>query len=169
MIPHDQNPRIKLLMETLDEATGKVAIVYSHRAVGEQLLQMLIKAGQEPAQISGGMQPAGVEAEKRRFNTDPDCKVILLQADASKYGHTLLGDQADPAQRCSTMIFYQNSYSLDTRTQIEDRIHRIGQNDACLYVDFAGTSMDRHIVRALQAKQSIYDAVMGPGGIAWGR
>ena len=67
------------------------------------------------------------------------------------------------------MIFYQNSYSLDTRTQIEDRIHRIGQNDGCLYIDFAGTSMDRHMVAALQHKQSMYDAVMGASGIAWGR
>jgi hypothetical protein len=40
-------------------------------------------------------------------------QLMLLQADAGKYGHTLIGPPSDP---CGTMIFFENSYSLDTRS-----------------------------------------------------
>ena len=33
------------------------------------------------------------------------------------------------------LIFYSNSYDLELRTQAEDRIHRIGQNHSCTYID----------------------------------
>ena len=56
---------------------------------------------------------------------------MLLQAEAGKYGHTLVGTPDDP---CATMIFFENSYSLDTRSQLEDRIHRMGAvAESCLY------------------------------------
>jgi hypothetical protein len=58
------------------------------------------------------------------------------------------------------MIFFENSYSLDTRTQVEDRIHRRGQRgENVLYIDLAGTELDRRVVRALQKKEDLYDAV----------
>ena len=37
------------------------------------------------------------------------------------------------------MIFFENSYSADTRDRIEDRIHRRGQTgEAVLYIDLSG-------------------------------
>jgi SNF2 family DNA or RNA helicase len=59
------------------------------------------------------------------------------------------------------MIFAENTWSLDTRSQLEDRMHRIGQKgSSCVYIDMVGSSLDRRIVQALQQKQSIFDAVM---------
>jgi SNF2 family DNA or RNA helicase len=58
------------------------------------------------------------------------------------------------------MIFFENSYSADTRDQIEDRIHRRGQTgERVLYIDLSGSDLDRRIVRALQRKESLYRAV----------
>jgi SWI/SNF-related matrix-associated actin-dependent regulator 1 of chromatin subfamily A len=105
---------------------------------------------------------ADVAAAKTAFNDDPDVRVILLQVQASKFGHTLLGDQDNIGDRCSTMIFYENSWSLDDRSQIEDRIHRMGQKaSSCLYIDFVGSGMDEEIIGALQHKEDVYQAVMG--------
>ena len=72
---------------------------------------------------------------------------MLLQADAGKYGHTLVGTPDDP---CGTMLFFENTYSLDTRSQIEDRIHRMGAvAESCLYVDLSGSDLDvAHHARA---------------------
>ena len=133
LVEDKDNPRLALLDEVMEGVTSKVAIVYSHSAVGSQLAVPLPGCGASARRHAPGQRST---TEKDRFNMDPQCRVILLQADASKYGHTLLGEQTNPADRCSTMIFYQNSYSLDTRTQIEDRIHRIGQNDGCLVCRF---------------------------------
>jgi len=82
---------------------------------------------------------------------------MLLQADAGKYGHTLVGTPEDP---CGTMLFFENTYSLDTRSQIEDRIHRMGTvAESCLYVDLSGSDIDERITRALARKENMFKAV----------
>jgi SNF2 family DNA or RNA helicase len=158
LVEDAHNPRLKLLLDTLTETDGKVAVVYKHRYVGAQLEEALFEY--HPVAITGGMKPAEIEEAKSAFNDDPAVRIILLQQQASKFGHTLLGDQRNGADRCSTMIFYENSFSLDDRSQVEDRIHRMGQLNACLYVDFVGTDMDRLIISALQHKENVYQAIM---------
>lgn len=157
-----KNPRLNLLKELItDEITGKVAIVYHHRPVFDVLMKELLHLN--PAWIRGHMDPQDVSDQKWRFNNDPQCRAILLQDDASKYGHTLLGHGDGSEHRCFTTVFYENNYSLDTRSQIEDRNHRHGQTaDSVLYIDLAGTPLDRNIVRALQRKEDIFQSVFGP-------
>jgi SNF2 family DNA or RNA helicase len=104
------------------------------------------------------MKPDEVAEQKDRFNEDPGCRIILLQCDASKYGHTLCLQPEE--HKCRTMIFFENSYSADTRDQIEDRIHRRGQTgEQVLYIDLSGSDLDRRIVKALQRKDSLYRSV----------
>jgi hypothetical protein len=58
------------------------------------------------------------------------------------------------------MVFFENSYSADTRDQIEDRIHRRGQTgEYVLYIDLSGSDLDRRIVKALQRKDELYKSV----------
>ena len=158
LVDPSENPRLNLLLNILeDEVQGKTVVVYRHRA----MLNVLIKAlaHYDPAWIKGGMKPDEVEEQKARFNDDPDCRILLAQCDAAKYGHTLLAGPAEE-DRCRTMIFFENSYSADTRDQIEDRIHRRGQTgEYVLYVDLSGSDLDRRIVRALQAKDALYRSV----------
>jgi SNF2 family DNA or RNA helicase len=153
-----ENPRLNLLLDLLEEeVAGKCCVVYRHKAVFDLLY--LYGGLDSPAYIKGGMKPDDVEKQKTRFNTDPDCRVILLQAEASKYGHTLLGGPG-PDDLCRTMIFFENSYSADTRDQIEDRIHRRGQTgESVLYIDLSGSDLDRRIVKALQRKDALYRSV----------
>jgi SNF2 family DNA or RNA helicase len=156
LVNDEENPRLALLLEILEDTDSKWCAVYYHKFVGLQLQRVL--RNHTPALIESDMSPEQLEREKHTFNTDPTCRGIILQADVAKYGHTLLGSKDDP---CYTMIFYQNTYSLDTRSQIEDRIHRIGQLNAALYVDLFGTSMDLKIVQALQKKEHIYQKLFG--------
>jgi SNF2 family DNA or RNA helicase len=152
------NPRLNLLRQLLeDEVEGKTVVVYKHRAVFDVLLKTL--AEYDCAWIKGQMKPQDVEEQKARFNTDPHCRILLAQCDAAKYGHTLLGGPG-PDDKCRTMIFFENSYSADTRDQIEDRIHRRGQTgERVLYIDLSGSDLDRRIVRALQRKDALYRSV----------
>ncbi len=158
LVEPSNNPRLNLLKGILsDEVEGKTCVVYRHKAVLPLLLREL--SSYDCAVIKGGMKPDQVEAEKLRFNADPHCRVILLQAEASKYSHTLLGGPG-PDDKCRTMIFYENSYSADTRDQIEDRIHRRGQTgERVLYIDLSGSDLDRRIVKALQRKDALYKSV----------
>jgi SNF2 family DNA or RNA helicase len=157
LVPPGSNPRFLLLREILEEVTGKVVIPYVHKYT----LNLLLMALEDyyPAIIKGGMSAEEIQFNKDRFNGDNECRVILVQSRAGKYGHTLLGGP-DAENRCSTMVFAENSYSLDDRSQIEDRMHRHGQTaDSCLYIDLWGTKLDRRITQALQAKEDIAQAV----------
>jgi hypothetical protein len=107
------------------------------------------------------MDGGEIEYQKQRFNEDSSCRVILLQTRASKYGHTLLGEQTIDINACSTMAFFENTYSLDDRSQIEDRIHRHGQAQGTVnYIDFVGTEIDENMIDALAARQDIYQGIM---------
>jgi SNF2 family DNA or RNA helicase len=157
LVAPEENPRLNLLKQLLEEEVeGKCCVVYRHRAI----LPVLIKALAEydPAWIKGQMKPEEVEEQKSRFNNDPHCRVIFLQCDASKYGHTLcLQPEED---KCRTMVFFENSYSLDTRSQVEDRIHRRGQTgEYVLYIDLSGSDFDRRVIKALQRKENLHQAV----------
>ena len=158
LVPPEKNPRLVLLLQLLEEETeGKVCVVYRHRPMLPFLLRALGKWS--PAWIKGGMRPDEIDVQKARFNEDPECRIILLQAEASKYGHTLLGGPG-PDDLCRTMVFFENSYSADTRDQIEDRIHRRGQTgERVLYIDLSGSDLDRRIVKALQRKDALYRSV----------
>lgn len=160
LVSDKANPRLNLLKETIaNEVTGKVIIPYVHKPVFDQLMANFNHLN--PAFIKGEMDSTEIEAQKRRFNNDRDCTAIFLQMKAGKYGHTLLGIQDDPAYRCSTMIFYENTYSLDDRGQIEDRFHRHGQTaENVLYIDLVGTELDRSAIGALQRKEGIFQAIV---------
>ena len=156
LVAPENNPRFNLVKEIIDEVEGKVVVPYVHRYTLNLLQRAL--ADYNPAFIKGGMEPDEIVAEKDKFNSNSSCRVILVQTRAGKYGHTLLGDEG--SDRCSTMVFAENSYSLDDRSQIEDRIHRHGQTaDSCLYVDVWGTPLDHRVTQALQAKEAISQAV----------
>jgi Mesyanzhinovviridae DNA helicase len=154
LVEAEHNPRLTLLQEILDEeVSGKAVVVYRHKHAGVMLSKHL---GHSVAWIHGGMTPAEIDAEKWLFDR-PHSRIMLLQADAGKYGHTLVGTPDDP---CGTMLFFENTYSLDTRSQIEDRIHRMGAvAESCLYVDLSGSDLDQRIVRALQRKENMFKAV----------
>ena len=156
LVTPEANPRLNLLLQILDEeVSGKVCVVYRHRAMLPFLVEAL-KAW-SPAWIKGGMKPDEVAEQKIRFNENHNCRIILLQAEAARYGHTLLGHEGG---RCNTMIFFENSYSADTRDQLEDRIHRrgaVGEN--VLYIDLCGSDLDRRITKALQRKDKLYRSV----------
>jgi hypothetical protein len=157
LVEPESNPRLAALIETLEAIEGKAIIIYRHRYSFEILSRALVE--HFPAHIKGQMKPEETEAQKARFNNDPKCRLLLGQCESTKFGHTLLG-QLEPKNHCSTMIFFENSYSLDTRTQVEDRIHRRGQRgENVLYIDLAGTDLDRRVVKALQEKEDLYQSV----------
>jgi hypothetical protein len=156
LVPPEDNPRFLLVKDIIEETDGKVIVPYVHRYTYKLLMRVL--AEYDPAFITGGMTPEEIKMQKDKFNGSPACRIMLVQIRAGKYGHTLLGGD-DIIDKCSTMVFAENSYSLDDRSQVEDRIHRHGQTLSCLYVDLWGTPLDRKITAALQAKESIVQAV----------
>lgn len=156
-----KNPRLALLETILrDEVPGKAIVVYNHKPVRNMLAERFEKL--RPVFIHGGMTDDEISESKRCFNTQRDHRVIFITK-AAKYGHTLLGNQDRVEDACSDMVFYENTYHLDDRSQLEDRAHRHGQEQEFMrYWDLAGTPLDRDAVKALARKESIFQAVFAP-------
>ena len=56
----------------------------------------------------------------------------------------------------NTVVYYSNSYSLETRIQSEDRAHRIGQNNSVLYVDLVcQNTVDEKILAAVKNTRNL--------------
>ena len=107
LVDPSENPRLNLLLNILeDEVQGKTVVVYRHRAILPVLIRAL--AEYDSAWIKDGMKPDEVEEQKARFNNDSNCRAILAQCDAAKYGHTLLSSGGKDEDRCRTMIFFEN-------------------------------------------------------------
>lgn len=152
LVPPEKNPVLNAILDTVTATPGKVVVMTRHIYFTDMVIKRLEKEGFKVAYIRGGMTSDETEEQKRLFNEDPEYTVIITQIDAGSMGHTLL---ATKELRCSTMVFGENVFSLEKRIQAEDRIHRIGQDQATRYVDFIGTSVDHKVVTSLQKKSAL--------------
>lgn len=63
--------------------------------------------------------------------------------------------------RADTTVYFSNNYSLETRLQSQDRIHRIGQTNRCTYIDLiTPNTIDQMILAALEAKKDLATSVL---------
>jgi SNF2 family DNA or RNA helicase len=68
----------------------------------------------------------------------------------------------------NTVIYYSNSYDLETRLQSEDRAHRIGQTNKVTYIDFyAPKTVDEKILKSLRSKINLATQVLGEDYREW--
>ena len=160
IIPFADTAKFKDLVEYIEEsAVDKVVVVYVHKPVGEALMTEL--ANYQPALIAGDqlMKRLGkdVTSEKDRFNRDPECRIMVAQETAVKYGFTLMGTEANPVL---DLVFYENSYSLDDRSQTEERPQGNGQIAALSVVDYYSTPVEAKVIGALQRKEAVSKVVV---------
>jgi len=147
-------PKMDVLHELISDVDGKVVVIGYFEHSIRKICNMLTDKGIKYAKLVRG---AKIDDEKAAFNTDDDVKVLVGQLSVASTAHTKMGTEKNP---CSTMIFFENSYALGDRMQVEDRIHRYGQKYPCLYIDLYASKMEEGVIKALQAKKDIVAAVV---------
>lgn len=155
IIPVEKVPKVAEVKTMLEEEIEHKVIVIAHYTHTINILREALKE-YNPAVINSATQD--VEAEKRRFNNDPNCRVIIGQEVATKYGHTLMGDADNP---CLHVVFYENTYSLDDRSQCEQRPQGQGQQGPITIIDFFCSPKDKKNVEALQRKEDVAALILG--------
>lgn len=87
-----------------------------------------------------------------RFQTDPDTKVFVAQIATAGLGITL--------HAASTAVFYSKDFSYSNVEQARARIHRIGQEFPCTYIDLvAEGTIDEQIQKALNDKKDLSQGI----------
>ena len=161
LMPFDKTSKFEDLHYRLTHMIqGKTIIVAHYKSTVRGLMRELAKF--KPAMIAGSEMMREYErdaqTETLKFNQNPACRVMVAQGQAVKYGFTLMGNDADP---CHTLVFYENTYSLDTRAQCEERPQGVGQTAPIHILDYAGSRIELDIVEALQRKRDIAETIMG--------
>ena len=155
LLPFDKTPKFLDLWERLTtEMPGKVIVVAHYRHTVEQLYHAL--GAFNPALLSN--MADDIEFEKDRFNVGDACRVLVVQSTSAKYGHNLMGNAEDP---CLDMVFYENTYNLDTRLQVEQRPQGVDMQGPLHVVDYASSTVELDIIKALQHKKGLSEAILG--------
>jgi len=64
--------------------------------------------------------------------------------------------------KATLVVYYNNSFNLEVRTQSEDRAHRHGQEKQVTYVDLiAKGTIDEFVVKSLKSKHKLSAQTLG--------
>lgn len=160
LVPLEKTEKFQDLKDRIENRIiGKVIVIGHFLPTLDALYEALEPYGVATIRGNKKMHELGLDAEeeKKRFNEDPKCRVMLGQSKAIKYGHTLMGTPEHP---CITTIYFENSYSLDDRAQSEQRNQGEGQTAPINIVDYASTPMEERVLDALIHKKDIAVAIM---------
>jgi SNF2 family DNA or RNA helicase len=145
--------RVRTCIEAVEEAAGKV-IIWTRFAHDVKILsEALTKAKISHALYHGGQDQKTADNYLKAFKEDPDIKVLISNSQKGGIGLNLTC--------ASTCIYFSNNFNAEIRWQSEDRIHRHGQENHCVYVDLiAQGTIDNQILAALREKKNVADSVL---------
>ena len=146
------NPRIKTLMELLDGLEEKTIIFCKYQSEIDDITNIInSKYGKDTAVPFTG----DLTQKKRQNNLDlfqTTSQYLVANKQCGAYGLNL--------QFCSYIIFYSNDWNYGTRSQAEDRVHRIGQTENVHIVDIcAADTLDERILKCLDKKENLVDSI----------
>ena len=135
------------------ETSGPLVIFCAYKQNVQHLKEALTaQYGKDSVVVYSGDTPSNKRSEAvERFQSG--AAQFFIGTSAAAKGLTL--------HRASTIVYYSNNYSLETRLQSQDRIHRIGQDKKCTYIDLVvNNSLDEIILKRLMQKKELSSMVL---------
>lgn len=145
---YKDNPRIELLEYVLEYIDEKVIIWCKYFFEIDEVKELLKELGLEYRELNGKQSEKEKIKSLYDFEHNADVKVLIGNKRTGGYGLNL--------QFCKQMIYYSSDFDWGTTIQSEDRIHRIGQEDKCVYTKlWADVGIDNMIRRNLDKKEDL--------------
>lgn len=145
VIEFDAAPRLSVLEEILEETSRKVIIFALFRSTIDNIHTHLLKKNITAECIHGDVPPTKRADIIRRFQTEKDPRVLVMQPQASAHGITLTA--------ADTVVFYGPLMSVEQYTQCIARADRKGQDsDKVTVVHIEGSPIEKKMFKALQGK-----------------
>ena len=146
-----KNPKAEALIEELMLCDYPCIVVTRFTAEANYLYELI---SEKLSSLS-----VGIYIGERKEPKDPieafkagQLHVLVANERMISKGHNL--------QNAHNVFFYSNSYSLEDREQTEDRIHRKGQTEKCLYMDLIMEgSIDMKVYSSLKMKKKLLDYI----------
>lgn len=148
------NPKMDLLESLIDEmGDSKIVVCYDYTQTGRLITERVKSMGLGFEWFYGGTKDKS--ASRRRFMTDPKCRVFVMNSEAGGTGN-------DGLQKVARyMTFYETPAPPITRKQTIKRIHRPGQPERSYIYDLVmRKSLDKGILDNLAEGIDTYDSVV---------
>jgi superfamily II DNA or RNA helicase len=147
VVEFDASPRLSVIEEILEETDRKVLIFALFRSSIDALHTHLLKKGISAECIHGGVTAPKRADIIKRFQTEADPRVLVMQPQASAHGITLTA--------ADTVVFYGPLMSVEQYVQCIARADRKGQNsDKVTVIHIEGSPIEKKMFKALQSNVS---------------
>jgi SNF2 family DNA or RNA helicase len=158
-IDPDDNPRLRLLMERLEDTPHQAIVWHRFREDGRLIAEACKKAEMTYARYDGTVSLDDRQRAKERFKAG-DVQFLIANPATISTGVTL--------NEAKSAFIYSQNYNYEQRRQFEDRNHRIGQANSVLYTDFVGRrTVDELVLKNLLGKDSMASVINGDGLREW--
>jgi SNF2 family DNA or RNA helicase len=147
----DAKSRLKLTLDLVREAEGKVIIFACYKWAVAMLERVMQHAGTTLA-ITGAT-PAGKRNEYiALFRGSPSHKILVAHPGCMAHGINL--------QCASTIIWYSPTHSLETYIQANARITRPGQTQHMNIIHLVATPVEKRIFKKLANKEKVQNVLL---------
>lgn len=145
VVEFDATPRLNVLLEALEQTERKVIVFALFRAAISTISAFLAKNGVACEEIHGGVTATKRSDIIKRFQTQPNPRVLVMQPAATAHGITLTA--------ADTVIFYGPLMSVEQYVQCIARADRKGQNsDKVTVIHIEGSPVEKRMFKALSSK-----------------
>ena len=144
VIEFDVSNRLSVVQEVIDEASHKVLVFVPFTHTIELLKEYLTKQDVTCEIINGNVSINKRTDIFKRFQEQPDPRVLLIQPQAASHGVTLTA--------ANVVIWYAPVTSIETYLQANARIHRQGQKNPMTVVHITGSPVETKLYGMLQGK-----------------
>jgi len=143
-VEFDVSNRLNVIKEVVDESIAKVLIFVPFRHTIDLLHEFFMSSSVPSECVTGDVSPSKRTDIFRRFQTNEDTKVLIIQPQAAAHGVTLTA--------ASTVIWYAPVTSTEIYLQANARINRKGQSNKMTVVHIQGSPVERRLYKLLSGK-----------------
>lgn len=144
IVEFDASPRLKALKETIDETLNKVVVFVPYTHTIDVVRSYLEDEGITTEVIQGSVSPHERTNIIKRFQEEPNPRVIIIQPQAAAHGITLTA--------ADTAVFWSPVMSVEIYLQCVARIDRVGQKSKMTVVHLQGSDVEKRMYKMLQGK-----------------
>jgi len=152
VLEFDVSHRLKVVQEVIEESSHKVLVFIPFTHTIELLQKHLNKHGITCDVINGSVSVNQRADIVKRFQEQPEPKVLLIQPKAASHGLTLTA--------ANTIIWYAPCTSVETYLQANARIDRPGQVNNMTIVHITGSPIEARMYKMLQGNISNHSKII---------
>ena len=152
VVEFDISNRYKVLQEVIAESSKKILVFVPFKHTIDLLTEKL-RADKISTEVIRGDVPVHKRTTIfRKFQTEPNPKVLVIQPASAAHGVTLTA--------ANTVVWWGPTPSLETYAQANARVHRAGQDNKCTVVQLAGSCVEERIYELLDGRINVHKKIV---------